>query len=737
MAHGLIGTVKLPQNMAAFPDWRFREMDRGEINVDPVHDEFFKAQDLPDALVRETIQNSLDARRGRATVRVRYRFASGDAALSPGVAARYLGGLGPHLEAVSRDLQPPPPRVGSATPPRSRGARVPAGDDATQAMTFLVIEDSGTRGLGGDPAIDPELDDAPNATDDGAAPGDQRRNDFYFFWHNVGRSSKGEHDRGRWGLGKAVFPVASRIRTMFGLTRRAEDGRLLLMGQSVLKTHVIDGHRFYPYGFFGRFERSFPIPIEDPELIETFARDFLLQREEPGLSIVVPFPREADLALDAIVRSAVQQYFYPITRGDLVVTVEDGTRSEVINNRTIDGIAMRTGGEPMARLCALARWYATEAFIDSTPLAAGATSVTLRTEASNPDSSPVPPATAVEQPESSQREEAFQGADARTAPSSAVPPGAPRWSDDVIPAPLLASLRQQFDAGERIAIRVPVAVKRKRSRPAAAHFDVVLEKDATLRRGQHHFIRRGITIPDVRSGRDKPVRALLIADDDALATLLGDAENPAHSDWSERADKVRSVYDHGPSTVRFVKNSITFLASLLGRAPEGRSRDFLAEFFSVDASAGTFEGTRGAAAGARGVRKDGPPIPARAEPARNPAIERAADGVSIRGSGDPRDIGVLFVAELAYRTRSGNPFSRYSPFDFVLGEQNVLIKADGATAKPVEGNRIEIVPHEPGFRVAIHGFDPRRDLVVRMTRRGNEAGDSDTLTIEAASRVTA
>ena len=52
--------------MSQFPSWHFREMGRGEVNVDPVHDEFFKAQDLTDALVREAVQNSLDALKSKA-----------------------------------------------------------------------------------------------------------------------------------------------------------------------------------------------------------------------------------------------------------------------------------------------------------------------------------------------------------------------------------------------------------------------------------------------------------------------------------------------------------------------------------------------------------------------------------------------------------------------------------------------------------------------------------------------
>ncbi len=77
-----------------------------------------------------------------------------------------------------------------------------------EAMPYLVIEDFGTRGLTGDPHVDPELE-----------PASDIKNDFFYFWRNVGRSNKGEVDRGRWGLGKAVFTVASRIRTIFGITR--------------------------------------------------------------------------------------------------------------------------------------------------------------------------------------------------------------------------------------------------------------------------------------------------------------------------------------------------------------------------------------------------------------------------------------------------------------------------------------------------------------------------------------
>ncbi|MGZ8833096.1 MAG: hypothetical protein ACXW19_07860, partial [Thermoanaerobaculia bacterium] len=413
------------------PSWHFREMSRGEINVDPVHDEFFKAQDLADALVREAIQNSLDARRGHSTVRVRFRLATGGHALARETAAPYLNGLEPHIDLPQ-----------------------------FAAMPFLLVEDSGTRGLVGDPGEDPELDE-----------GGGERNDFYYFWRNVGRSGKGELDRGRWGLGKAVFPVSSRIHTMFGLTQRGDDGRLLLLGQTVLKTHVIDGRRFAPYGFFANSGRDdFPHAIEDPAITRRFIDDFGLQRDDSGLSIVIPFHREDDLRFESIVASAIRQYFYPITRGDLAVTVEENGRSETITGRTIE----REASDPnLAKLCALARW-----------------SMVL------PDSE----WTTIAEPP---------------------PGGAPKWRDDAVPGDQIEILRRRFEHGDRLGFRVHVPVRRKRSRAATSHFDVVLEKDESLKRGEHQFIRRGITIPEVKSPREKPVRALLIADDEALSTFLG------------------------------------------------------------------------------------------------------------------------------------------------------------------------------------------------------------------------
>ncbi|HEY4640157.1 MAG TPA: hypothetical protein VII75_02350 [Thermoanaerobaculia bacterium] len=632
--------------MSRFPPWYFRSMDAGEVHVDPVHDEFFKAQDLADALVRESIQNSLDARipRSRSPVRVRFRFASGRHALHPEALREYFDGLEPHLHAVAKTIHSVLPKGGEAVP-------------------FLVIEDFGTRGLTGDPRVDPELD----------TTNEEVKNDFFYFWRNVGRSGKGEIDRGRWGLGKAVFTVASRIRTIFGITRRFDDNRALLLGQSVLKTHILAGQRIYPYGFFARYERRMPLPIEDPILLDRFADDFGVHRTAPGLSIVVPYYRDDELTPESITESVVGQYFYPILRGDLVVEVSDSAQTRQIDAGTID--TLFASDSKVAGRCELTRWSLARKDDDRIVLAE-------------------------------------RGA------------AAPKWDETVLEAGQLSSLRNRFAAGERLAFRVPIQVKRKRARPASSWFDVYLEQDESLRKADHHFIRRGITIPEVRSNGEKPARALIVIDDQALSTFLGDAENPAHSDWSERADKIRTLYDLGPSTLRFVKNSASQLSFLLARPPEGRERDFLADLFSIEMPDESIEKALAARIPIR-AREGGESSDAAGSgdhaPGHSVTIAKIAGGFSIKSS-DPSLVGRSLRGEVAYRLRAGNPFRKHSPFDFdLMAGEGIDVHAEGARLRATSVNAFEVVPSAAKFQISMKGFDPRRDLVVRVVESGDAA----------------
>ena len=642
--------------MSLFPAWHFREMDRGEINVDPVHDEFFKAQDLADALVREAIQNSLDARRGHSRVRVRFRFAVDDQALAPEVAREVSARAG----AASR-------RRRAALAVRAAGPRRSDAVSADRGLRHArAHRRSGLRSGARRRAM-------------------EARNDFYYFWRNVGRTGKGEMDRGRWGLGKAVFSVSSRIRTIFGLTLRADDERRLLLGQSVLKTHILDGHRRAPYGFLAHVgDDSFPHALADEALL-----DALRRRLRPAALRARPLDRRA---VPSRRRSSLRA---GRGLGGPAVLLPDharrsGRRRSKRTASSRRSRPRRSTPSPRAThpaitsrsLCALTRW-----------------SMLLGEEEWIADPGAGTPARR-------------SGARMRSRRSSS------------------SCCVRRFDAGDRLAFRIHLPVRRKRSRAASSYFAVLLEKDEQLKRGEHHFIRRGITIPEVRSPRDKPVRAILVADDDALSTFLGDAENPAHSDWSERNDKIRNAYDNGASTLRYVKNAISQLAALVTHAA-GRTRTRSARRHLLGRPSLRRRSVRSAAAAAAGFRRG-------SRSGRGPRTSRSnrrssgsrslpvAGGFALRGSGSLGDVGVAFLAEVAYRTRNGNPFRKYSALRFHDRRRTASsLRGEGATVRAADGNRLEFLPTRPDFHLALTGFDARRDLIVRVSRKDDDAAEAE------------
>jgi hypothetical protein len=265
--------------------WTFETRSPKTVKRDPFEAEFFTGEEeseevygRTDALVREAIQNSLDAPASDGLpIRIRFFLSMPSDTISPDEAKPYLDGLLPHLDALKNDF------VNSGSVP---------------AMDFLVIEDFGTRGLTGDPM---------RTTD----PPDGSGEDFYWFWRNVGRSGKGGAERGRWGLGKTVFPATSKINTLFGLTVRSTDHRRMLMGQAITKIHRIGSTDYDPEGFYcdPSLSADLQMPIESADALDSFSSTFHLSRTtEPGLSIVVPY-RFQRLSASEVVKSVIVHFW--------------------------------------------------------------------------------------------------------------------------------------------------------------------------------------------------------------------------------------------------------------------------------------------------------------------------------------------------------------------------------------------------------------------------------------------
>jgi hypothetical protein len=270
--------------------WYFESLPPALIEQEPTQRDQFNNDEvlLSEALVREAIQNSFDARDDKsAPAKVRFAIIDLHASAVAQLAA-YVESLRPNLEACGVDPSP-------LDQPTAR---------------VLLVEDFNTIGLTG-------------STE--SKDGDH----FHSFWRRHGISGKSGRLGGRWGLGKLVYSSSSQVRAFFGLTIRSGEMKPLLMGQAVLKNHRIGDTEHPPHGFW--FEDRGPgdiqLPISDGQSIDAFCNVVGTERgDDSGLSIVVPYPNP-DLTEAAMLHAAVKHYYYPILAGALVVEVGSSTVS--------------------------------------------------------------------------------------------------------------------------------------------------------------------------------------------------------------------------------------------------------------------------------------------------------------------------------------------------------------------------------------------------------------------------
>lgn len=278
--------------------WKFEKKRRSQKSRDPMQASFFTNASIDEdaqALIRELIQNSLDARVSSTSDEpVRVRLSVGMHEPENGVMKNYITEEAwKHFTAGDNGLD--------------------TTFSASHVCRFLVYEDFNTCGLVGDVTVNDE----------------QPGNSFYYFMRAEGQSGKQEGVRGRHGIGKYVVPKTSGIRMFIALTVRKTDKKCLIAGQSVLKSHHVDGVAYTPDAWWGVFDEYdsgdyFPMPVESEELFNRVVEDFGLarNRQETGLSLIIPYVQK-DISVETLAKYIVNEYFWPILNGQLLVEVEE------------------------------------------------------------------------------------------------------------------------------------------------------------------------------------------------------------------------------------------------------------------------------------------------------------------------------------------------------------------------------------------------------------------------------
>lgn len=630
---------------------RWRQIPRPPASKqrDPIQGEFFNTDSittLAKQLTREGIgQNPLDAFTSHP-VRVRVFVSGSSGALPPSEAQEYFAGLRAHVEASAGD----------------GGQQAALQFD--QPCQFLTIEDFTTTGLRGDPA----------ATD----PPESGPNDFFYFFRAEGKSGKSGSDRGRWGVGKYVFPMASQINTFFGLTVRADGSAPggpgpLLIGQAVLNNHRLEGQSYEPDGWWADFVDDVPVPFTGMDVVSPFRETWsITRRDEPGLSIVIPYVGE-DLGPDHLAQAVLLDYYLAILRGKFEVEIASPELPDDILltadslNGALEHLTDASDREELRRKIEIARWHMSLADEDFVPV---------------------------------QR----------------VTSGTPKWTPELIQDEHRESVLEALEAGRSVAIRVPVRVEpQDGSSPGQwSHFDVVMAP-ASGHTETPQFVREGLIVPEVSSPRLSNIRCLVTIDDEGLARMVGDAEGPAHTNWSPRTQKFSGRYRYGQNWLALIKKAPAEILRIVRQEDEEEDRKVLARFFPMPTPepAPKEPGGQEPEPGA-GPTPPPPPPPPPPQP-RRIRVGRVVGGFSVHLTGNGPPIERVRV-RTAYDRRRGSAMNNWRPEDFDLGHAPIEIEVVGGSIQGINGNALLAEVDDPSqFALHVRGFDQNRDLRVSVT----------------------
>ena len=183
--------------------------------------------------------------------------------------------------------------------------------DYSNQTPALAIEDYNTTGLVGSFDKDEE-----NST-----------SNLVNFWWNSGHGNKGKGTLGNAGVGKITFTAASGMRTMWAVSKRLNEKLepKVLLGYTDLPYHHVKGQSYLGYARYG-IEEELPSgekvlnPIVEQQSIDLFESAFGIDRNVPGLSIIIPAISD-EFSPPAIILAILEHYFWAIINKKLIVDV--------------------------------------------------------------------------------------------------------------------------------------------------------------------------------------------------------------------------------------------------------------------------------------------------------------------------------------------------------------------------------------------------------------------------------
>lgn len=282
-------------------EWQFRTLNPNDTSGTSTSEDNFAQEERTSAeiLMRECIQNPLDARNGAEHVEVHFRWGHVPASsfFAKDVFTAHLGQQLVNGKVVALGTFP---------------AEIPV----------LMIEDFGTTGLIG-------------TYEDSSVEG--AGENWNAFWFREGEGVKPTKANGGAGQGKLTMFVASGYRTVLAMTKRTDGKRLFFGSCRFRRNYLVGKERYAREARFGSTSdpMKLSLPIANPDVLDQYVKDLhLLRGERLGTSFIIPQPSD-EITKEALQAAVVNEFYFPILRGRLTVYIND----KEISATTIAGIA--------------------------------------------------------------------------------------------------------------------------------------------------------------------------------------------------------------------------------------------------------------------------------------------------------------------------------------------------------------------------------------------------------------
>ncbi|MEC7546905.1 MAG: hypothetical protein VYB48_08210 [Pseudomonadota bacterium] len=311
-------------------------------------------------------------------------------------------------------------------------------------------------------------------------------------------------------------------------------------------------------------------------------------------------------------------------------------------------------------------------------------------------------------------------------------PGAPKWTTKYLSKEASSEILRKISLpGGMIKIECPLYVRKKNEVEKTSTFSIYLVKDSEDKQYQPKFIREGIMIPEARSSKVRGYVSLVVIENGPLATLLGDSENPAHTEWEKNAVKFKNKYDWGPSTIDFVRLSVSKLLNTISQSDEELDLTVLSDIFYIDLPENDEEVPE-----SRKIARRRKPHPGHADEPSSPKPDSKPRTYSLRSieggfilsnaaksAGRTRRYEVRVAYDVSGASKS-KALKSWNKNDFDISKNKYVNKPSGIKMSDVEisGNSVKFTAVDNDFILKVDGFDEHRDLIVDVFQ---EAIDSE------------